>query len=258
MPSMLLALLGNYLELRSQQPTVHVAPLVGLPSSMNNTSFVRLPLEGKSGSHKLYAVISPEDSDRVNKIARSWNLSSSGYVVAGTRDPITKRYRLWYLHKLISHGETTKHINGDRLDNRRSNLMPSLPRGKRSPAVLRIAPSCMDACIDVKNCPESASFVCVEYDEGKRYSGGILRYKPKGYGTLYEFNSNTLSVGYWDDGQLHNGMVIRCSPFPPRMQEEEETRKRAFQFGISSGFLVTNKVDFQPLQPSSSSKPQAD
>lgn len=48
-----------------------------------------------------------------------WILNPSGYAVTSISGK-TK-----FMHKMILEGEETDHINGDRLDNRRSNLRPA-------------------------------------------------------------------------------------------------------------------------------------
>lgn len=242
---MVLGLLTNYLELRSNTPPAPEEQLLARSCLTMNESFCFIPLGGKRATPGISAVISPEDYSRVIEISDSWRLSSTGYVVAGTRDRITKRYKLMYLHKVISNGESSKHANGDRLDNRRSNLVSTT----HSPLTLHLktVPCCLDSCYGVLDCPENAAYASVQYEEGKQYSGGFQHYRPHGYGILYEYESCTLSIGIWKSGCLQNGLVLRCTPFPPRMQDEEETRRRAFRSGITSGFLVTNQTEFYPL-----------
>lgn len=75
----------------------------------------QIVLVGKMGKGK-FALISNQDFKKINKY--KWRLDFYGYVV-GTDDLGFK-----FLHKIIKNqkGFHTDHINGDKLDNRRSNL----------------------------------------------------------------------------------------------------------------------------------------
>ena len=71
----------------------------------------------KNSQIKGFTIVDKEDFERLNKF--SWNVSSHGYVY--TRD----RKVFVYMHRLIMNtpkGFDTDHINGNKLDNRRSNL----------------------------------------------------------------------------------------------------------------------------------------
>lgn len=75
----------------------------------------------RNGKH---AIISKEDYDLVTKY--TWSYNRNGYATSTKR--ITKRrYETIYMHRLImglkkGDGKIVDHINGDGLDNRRSNL----------------------------------------------------------------------------------------------------------------------------------------
>lgn len=72
-----------------------------------------------------YAKVSPEDFELVSSL--TWRQCSSGYAVSTKRTGGTMSTT--YMHKLV-HGASSRHVNGDRLDNTRVNLISS-NRGKR-------------------------------------------------------------------------------------------------------------------------------
>jgi hypothetical protein len=81
----------------------------------------RIPLHGQKGKFYGWSTVDIEDLHLVEQIA--WTLDPRGYVAGtpkGRGNNIT-------MHRLLIYGEivkggTTDHINGDRTDNRRSNL----------------------------------------------------------------------------------------------------------------------------------------
>lgn len=87
--------------------------------STNETSLIQVTLPRNQGL--LYAKVDPEDHEKVVNVAQDWFVNSNGYAYTIKR---TRNEKLKYifLHKLIS-GGVSKHINGDRLDNRKANLL---------------------------------------------------------------------------------------------------------------------------------------
>ncbi len=80
-----------------------------------------LELSASDGVPKGYARIDAEDVEYV--APWSWSLTSHGYAARGQR--IDGRLTVIYLHRFLmnaSDGIEVDHINGDRLDCRRSNL----------------------------------------------------------------------------------------------------------------------------------------
>jgi hypothetical protein len=75
------------------------------------------------------AKIDEEDWLRLNLFLFKWHASKASprhpYAIVNVRDSETKRYRTLRMHRLIlnaSESQFVDHINGDTLDNRRSNL----------------------------------------------------------------------------------------------------------------------------------------
>lgn len=68
-----------------------------------------------------YALIDCEDLPLLNK--NSWCVSSNGYAKRGTKSK--GKTTIHYMHRVVTRakkGEYVDHINGNRLDNRKSNL----------------------------------------------------------------------------------------------------------------------------------------
>ncbi len=89
-----------------------------------NVDIIRLPL-----SQGIFALIDKSDYELAGK--RKWSASRSTdhgrfYVTANFgRDPVTGKKKWYSLHRFImgaKKGQIVDHINGDTLDNRRSNL----------------------------------------------------------------------------------------------------------------------------------------
>jgi hypothetical protein len=90
-------------------------------STVQDQDYRRIPLHAKDGSIKAYAIVDPEDFERFGHLR--WCLSGNGAVVMSTRRVGLEPY----LHRAIlglTRGDRREgdHRDGDKLDNRRSNL----------------------------------------------------------------------------------------------------------------------------------------
>lgn len=176
----------------------------------------------------VYTKVSPEDYDTVLEASQRWRLSSSGYVIFVVRSE--GKFKTTYLHKLIF-GDSAKHANGDRLDNRRSNLIES-PRGppksrKRkepdrdseegfqihTPRVVCADMHVYRGSDDIL--PTISGYAEIKYRNGEKFfSGDIQQGKPHGYGHLYEAEKHAQSCGTWSEGVMREGMVVTYKPVP--------------------------------------------
>jgi hypothetical protein len=197
-------LVQNYLELKVDAPTYEHArsEYVGAPmDSINASASSTIPAFLPRQSGQVMVSISNEDYDKIVGISSSWRVSSSGYVVTAKR--VNGKNQVRYLHKEIF-GDTCTHINGDRLDNRRSNLTASKKR--RRPADFEIR-----SITELVDNPTN-------YSDGKKYYGEVERNKPNGFGMLVE--SKKRSLGWWFNGEFHSGIVMHLVPVPSRMAND--------------------------------------
>lgn len=140
----------------------------------------------KDGDNTIQTTIDASDEERVRAISSSWRLSSTGYVLAVKRSD--GKMVTTYLHKAIAGGKA-KHINGDRLDNRRSNLL-----------LLREDDEGVD--IDVMGSPPQ--------DIIPVYVGDMKDKVPHGYGFMAtELETHvTHEIGVWEEGYIVRGIQI--------------------------------------------------
>ena len=188
--------------------------------------FIPVKLPNKKGEEN--AVVSTEDYKMLSSI--QWRKSSSGYALGvlpvkdGTKD------RTVYMHKLVF-GKPAKHINGNRLDNRRENLANTNRVSKRKRDVNEEdefdlkTPRAVS--IDVHtykqndpNLTHVSGYGVLQFDNGKTYSGDIEKGLPHGYGIL---NRNDIKAydmfGQWVYGKMEKGIVTNYDPIPRCMCE---------------------------------------
>lgn len=128
-------LIENYVDIRMQ--SIEMIESVKTCERVQDVEYGDIPpdtcpvipvsLPKKNGT--VFAKVSPDDYATIMSASNKWRLCYSGYPIFVKRKNDT--FTTTYMHKLI-HGGSAKHINGDRLDNRRENLMDS-PRGPPAP-----------------------------------------------------------------------------------------------------------------------------
>lgn len=208
-----LALTSNFFELRAERPDtpqfVHMPPECVLMA--NGTGYCEIPVKMKNEITSTKTIVSPEDYERLVAIAPEWRISNGGYVVTSRR--VHGKYRLTYMHKEVA-GSTSRHLNGDRLDNRRENLVPTRPK----PPPIQLTPESpfdiqtRHPVMDFVYAPEDlliepvGKYHTIQYPSGKIYSGETHNGLPHGLGTLLERNRS--SFGWFLYGQFKNGCVI--------------------------------------------------
>lgn len=239
-------LLQTFLELRVESPEFRdPGQLVSVPrmTSPCNASYCEVPVKLPKSKHVVYSLVSPEDYERVIAVKPVWCINSSGYVVSSSRK--NGVFTTQYLHKLIA-GCAATHVNGDKLDCRRTNLMPS-SRGKKRVAETDLDDlyiSTVSPLLDHVYSPEEiqldwvSDHTSIDYGEGKTYTGGIFLGRPHGFGTLVEKKDHKRSVGWWLNGEFTNGIVSYLVPVPLIMQEAATVPQ------VRKAFLVHNKECF--------------
>jgi hypothetical protein len=206
----LLSLGSNYIELRTETPHFRA---IQLPDScmISNASFCEISVRMPKTNTETITIVSPEDYRRLLNISENWRVNTRGYVVTSSRP--NGKYRMTYMHKEVA-GHTATHLNGDRLDNRRANLVPSKPR---SPPIMVSRPPIMDHIYNVADLtrPDSETHQTIQYTNGKVYSGEIHNGIPHGLGTLIEKDRSTF--GWFLFGQFRSGIVLDHPRIPERL-----------------------------------------
>jgi hypothetical protein len=242
----LLALTTNFLELRADR--FEHAERVFIPRNMqHNSSFCEIPVRLPKSTTEVMALISPEDYPRVTAVADMWHISSSGYVVSSKRENNT--FVATYLHRLIA-GSPAKHINGDRLDNRRSNLILSNRHGKspKRPAEMDVEELIMHSSHPLDDWTSSHPLShkrqqTIDYGNGKFYSGEMDHGVPHGLGTLIE--TSRTSFGWFIQGKFKSGIVCDHPPCCDRLRylyQQKHIRP------IKNAFLVRNDGKHESLK----------
>ncbi len=89
-----------------------------------NQESIKVPLRNRFGSVAYYAIVSPEDADRV--LAYKWHLNQ-GYAFSWSASDNDKRINMARFILGCQKPLVPDHINFNRLDNRRENLRPVSP-----------------------------------------------------------------------------------------------------------------------------------
>jgi hypothetical protein len=172
----------------------------------------KIPVRLANNKGWVYATVSPEDHAALSGPDMRWRMGSSGYPMFVRR--VNKELTTIWMHKIVGRGPST-HVNGDRLDCRRENLVPS---GRKSPFELKTPESVWDTVEDFdwndRDLRLYTGFANIEYDDGKTFSGQVVNGIPHGFGTLYEPGPRKQSSGNWVDGKMKLGMVTEFEFLP--------------------------------------------
>lgn len=170
-----------------------------------------LPIARGENKEAFVAKISSHDYDRVLQENYSWRLSESGYAVAVRRQ--NGKLITEYLHKFIM-GKSCRHINGDRLDNRRSNLRPIPIETTVPPDEIFTLRRPFDD-DDIQDDYVSDEFVStckhITYGDDTTYTGRVKMGKPHGFGVSIIRHEKQL-IGYWEEGIFKDGIVVHLLP----------------------------------------------
>lgn len=138
-----------------------------------------------------------DDEDFAACTARTWGLSRRGFVISDDKE---------FLHVFLT-GENVFHRNGNRLDNRRANLVYPPEPGRepewwsrtvalefdfREPALMRYSGYCS-----------------VVYANNNRYEGIVRNGLPQGYGVYLNLDESYETRGEWEKGILKRGIMSR-------------------------------------------------
>lgn len=126
-------LLENYIDLKMQSMEYHESSTTSekmISSYMQGPDpydYKLVPVSLPKSAGTVYAKVSPEDYDDIMNASSKWRMCSSGYPIFVKRKE--SKFETTYMHKLVF-GEAAKHVNGDRLDNRRENLIKSTRKSR--------------------------------------------------------------------------------------------------------------------------------
>lgn len=172
----------------------------------------KIPVRLPNNKGWVYATVSPEDLPNLSVPGMRWRLGSSGYPMFVNR--VNKELITVWMHKMVAGGPAT-HINGDRLDCRRENLIPS---ARKSPFEIKTPESLWDSVEEFDWGDRDLRFYTglarVTYDEGKSFSGQVVHGIPHGYGNLYEPRTCRHTSGMWVEGVMKKGMVLEHEYMP--------------------------------------------
>lgn len=157
----------------------------------------------QKGAGSVYSKIDIEDQSRVLAIASKWRLSSNGYAIVVRR--IHGKVCTTYLHKTIF-GSACRHINGDRLDNRRFNLSASPRTDRGSELAIRKLPDLELNSESEEHDGFQIKVYHVDTPDEKIYVGHMKDNMPHGFGVLTIKPSKQL-IGEWVSGQMITGSI---------------------------------------------------
>ena len=179
-----------------------------------NFNYELLPIARGEDKQAFLAKISSEDYHRILQARFSWRLSESGYAVAVRRK--NGKLVTEYLHKLVM-GVPCRHINGDRLDNRRTNLRPiplAEPATGPTEDIFTLSTNSHDHLEneDIYVSKEAPNCQHVIYSGQTTYTGRVSSMgKPHGFGVSIIENEKQL-IGYWNDGEFIDGIIVHMLP----------------------------------------------
>lgn len=103
------------------EPTLNAA----LYNSNSTTAPINIPVKLSKNAGTVFATVSPEDYPRIVQVSPCWRLNAAGYVITVKR--IDGKFNTTFMHKLIL-GRSGRHLDGNRLNNTRDNLVPKINR----------------------------------------------------------------------------------------------------------------------------------
>lgn len=172
----------------------------------------KIPVRLPNNQGYTNATVSPEDFAELSKPEMRWRMGSSGYPMYVKR--INKELTTIWMHKLVAGGPAT-HINGDRLDCRRENLVES---ARKSPFEIKTPDALYDQVEEFEGGGRDlrfySGFANVQYEKGKFYSGQVVYGVPHGFGNLYEADQRKHTSGNWVNGNMVKGMVVEYEYMP--------------------------------------------
>jgi hypothetical protein len=215
----LFAFIQSYFELRADRPELNFVQGMHMAAPMNtgiNGSACLIPVRLPRDLPDVEALVSCEDYDKITAISPVWHLSTKGYVVSSKR--VEGKQKVTFLHRVVR-DVPSMHLNGDKLDNRRENVIPSNRGTKKNrrcqeeeELIIQTISPLLDSAMTPENTPFESKHCTISYHNHMTYSGEIHNYRPHGFGTLTE--ENKMSFGWWLQGIFKSGIIMYLKPIP--------------------------------------------
>lgn len=215
----LLSLIQSYFELRADRVSpdfVQGMYMASPTSTSTNASVCKVPVRLPRDVQEVSALVSCDDLDKITAISPVWHLSTKGYVVSSKR--VEGKQKITFLHRVVR-DVPSMHLNGNKLDNRRENVIPTNRGTKKmkrcseeDELIIQTISPLLDFATSPENTPSESKHVTISYPGNMNYSGEIHDYKPHGFGTLTE--ENKMSLGWWMRGVFMSGVVMYLKPIP--------------------------------------------
>lgn len=184
------SLIDNYVDLK----------MASMEMAESAQDYMLVDVRDTRNNATLSAKIDPLDYSIVTDSQYRWRLHSSGYAVS------SKKKESVYMHSLIFGGKST-HLNGDRLDNRRSNLVKSKRNKVRTSDFVIHGPR---AIYEYKSTDPDLFYIqgnaVVHYESKKTYRGEVKHGIPHGNGVLITESYDL--IGIWKEGKIDLGIQV--------------------------------------------------
>ena len=217
-------LLDTYFDVQIARMEIAEAQQQANPPQMlppiDNSAWTTIQVALPNDRGFVFSKIDNDDKTRVMAISDKWRKSSSGYPIH-----VDAQGNTTYLHKFLF-GGPARHLNGDRLDNRKANLCAALRKKQRTEFEIK-EPFVKDITeLNIYNSVDPIlalvnGYCRINYDNAKKfYIGNVRGGIPHGYGTMFKKHPPYEMTGIWENGIIDMGMTTYYKKLPRCMCED--------------------------------------